>query len=332
MAITDDWLPNKLEKEAEELFPNVFKVLSTADVNSLIGGAAAVVASIGAKSGKSIDECAEWAGAIWFAYLWRQHRVVYNISTELSQALLAQAQSTDYGEELPANLLLNLPYTAIAFRLSPFSISFMDNGTREAVAYNEFTGWGIATACRAPDFGHPFPSLEVMLEHKNGKYAVFSLPVLEGKTIAECVEAAKAEWNDTGIAFNEADARGATFPALVAAQVVLYLQAENSDRQKRPIGQRKKGTHKTATKPEKVFDVGYRIASALRGYAYDADTAHRGGAHTGGTRRPHTRRGHWHHYWTGPRDGERQLILKWVAPTVIHPDGIDNQTTVVPVK
>ena len=31
----------------------------------------------------------------------------------------------------------------------------------------------------------------------------------------------------------------------------------------------------------------------------------------------HTRRAHWHHYWTGPRKGERQLILKWIAPTYV---------------
>ena len=33
--------------------------------------------------------------------------------------------------------------------------------------------------------------------------------------------------------------------------------------------------------------------------------------------RPHIRRGHWHHYWIGPRTGERKLILKWLHPLIV---------------
>lgn len=39
---------------------------------------------------------------------------------------------------------------------------------------------------------------------------------------------------------------------------------------------------------------------------------------SGGSVRPHVRRGHFHHYWTGPMDGERVLVLKWVAPTFVN--------------
>jgi len=30
--------------------------------------------------------------------------------------------------------------------------------------------------------------------------------------------------------------------------------------------------------------------------------------------RPHIRRGHWHGFWHGPRDGERQLKVRWLPP------------------
>ena len=30
--------------------------------------------------------------------------------------------------------------------------------------------------------------------------------------------------------------------------------------------------------------------------------------------RPHIRRGHWHGFWHGPRDGDRQLKLRWLPP------------------
>lgn len=31
----------------------------------------------------------------------------------------------------------------------------------------------------------------------------------------------------------------------------------------------------------------------------------------------HTRRAHWHHYWIGPKSGERKLILHWIAPVFV---------------
>lgn len=33
--------------------------------------------------------------------------------------------------------------------------------------------------------------------------------------------------------------------------------------------------------------------------------------------RPHVRRAHWHGFWTGPRLGEREFILKWIPPTMV---------------
>ena len=49
---------------------------------------------------------------------------------------------------------------------------------------------------------------------------------------------------------------------------------------------------------------------------------------------PHSRRGHWHHFWTGAKDKpeERKLVLKWVAPTMIHGDQPNETTTVVKIK
>ena len=31
-----------------------------------------------------------------------------------------------------------------------------------------------------------------------------------------------------------------------------------------------------------------------------------------------TRLAHWHHYWTGKQDGERSLVLHWIAPTIVN--------------
>lgn len=37
----------------------------------------------------------------------------------------------------------------------------------------------------------------------------------------------------------------------------------------------------------------------------------------GGSVRPHIRRAHWHHFWCGPRDGERELVCHWIPPTLV---------------
>lgn len=35
--------------------------------------------------------------------------------------------------------------------------------------------------------------------------------------------------------------------------------------------------------------------------------------------RTHVRRAHWHHYWVG--EGRARLVLKWLAPTIVNPNG-----------
>lgn len=82
----------------------------------------------------------------------------------------------------------------------------------------------------------------------------------------------------------------------------------------------------------KVKNVGFRIGATIR-KAKAASTAHTEEPGHGSKKSPHSRRGHWHHYWTGPRDGERKLVLKWVAPTFINADrGKPDTVVIYPVK
>lgn len=80
------------------------------------------------------------------------------------------------------------------------------------------------------------------------------------------------------------------------------------------------------------YDVGIRVGAALRKAA--RSEPHRSeGVGTGTAKRPHSRRGHWHHYWTGPMDRDRKLVLKWTAPTIIHPDAAQGDNIlIVPVN
>lgn len=105
------------------------------------------------------------------------------------------------------------------------------------------------------------------------------------------------------------------YPAELVANGVAYLCSTNADIIK-SYEPRKEPKRNNAKKRSQAIwhDVGYRIGSELRAYERYASERK---PHQGGTVRPHMRRAHWHHFWAGPRDGERRLILKWVAPIMV---------------
>ena len=104
--------------------------------------------------------------------------------------------------------------------------------------------------------------------------------------------------------------------ANLIANVIAYVCSKNADIcvSYRPSGKSRRKNVSRAT----WHDVGFRIGAELRQYERTkCDPC----PHQGGTVRPHMRRAHWHHYWTGPRGGDRQLVLKWIPPIAV---GIKN--------
>jgi hypothetical protein len=61
-----------------------------------------------------------------------------------------------------------------------------------------------------------------------------------------------------------------------------------------------------------IHECGFEWTDAYRKYRQATESRH-----LGGSVRPHVRRGHYHHFWTGPRDGERKLICHWIPPTLV---------------
>lgn len=68
-----------------------------------------------------------------------------------------------------------------------------------------------------------------------------------------------------------------------------------------------------------TWDVGLRMGAALR-RAYHAEQT---GAGTHAGPRPHIRRAHWHGYWRGPRDGDRDFSLRWMPPIPVNVETVD---------
>lgn len=97
---------------------------------------------------------------------------------------------------------------------------------------------------------------------------------------------------------------------------LLYISSKEADVRTVYVPQ-KNQTRKSRQTDCTVHDVGFRIAPQLaevrRVYEHE-----RQDGETGRHVAPHVRRGHWHGYWTGPRENPTGLEIKWIAPTVVN--------------
>lgn len=117
--------------------------------------------------------------------------------------------------------------------------------------------------------------------------------------------------------------------------LVIYICSANgeigdkkiSPQKPKPI-KTKKGKKLFPPKKVKVWDVGVRMGAQLRkarknlskDYNYKSNKE----INRQGTRkRPHIRKAHWHGYWTGPKNGEKKYIVKWIPPTLVNAEKND---------
>lgn len=266
--------------------------------------------------------CAELT-ALW---TWRRSKKVYSFDPELAASLAAQAEDVQDTDVLPCNLLMHLPYPCIYIK-APGVLEHTDG----FFAFIEY------------DTNHDRPELRIQWMCEDMQFTVPQvLHLLPGETIKECIlDTIHTTQENLGedIKLQDVDV-GIARVALSAIQLILYLLSDNAEVEKAPPTMERGRTEKNVTTIKKNQDkasqieeyrVGVRIGAALR-KAAARPNGRSNGSGIGGTKRSHTRRGHWHHYWTGPKEGERTLILKWTAPTIIHPEDTDDNVVVYPVK
>lgn len=103
--------------------------------------------------------------------------------------------------------------------------------------------------------------------------------------------------------------------------VVLYLCSEAAEISDRKNPARSPSPRRDAVRTPNaptVWETAVRLGQALRA----ARAAAADGSGTHAAPRPHIRRAHWHHFWTGPKAGERKLVLRWVHPVLVAGDAI----------
>lgn len=79
-----------------------------------------------------------------------------------------------------------------------------------------------------------------------------------------------------------------------------------------------------------ILEVGWRLGAQLAASRTAGEPTDDHGAPAGSGVAPHLRRAHWHSYWTGPRSDPdaRELVLRWVAPTLVAAQDAAVPTTV----
>lgn len=100
---------------------------------------------------------------------------------------------------------------------------------------------------------------------------------------------------------------------------LLYISSKEADVRTVYVPQ-KNQTRRSRQTDCTVHDVGFRIAPQLAEVrrVYEHEAKGQDGGKTGRHVAPHVRRGHWHGYWTGPRENPTGLEIKWVAPTIVN--------------
>lgn len=265
--------------------------------------------------------CAELT-ACW---AWRKNKVVYSFDSDLAAALADQANDVTDTDILPSELLMHLPYPCIYIK-APNLLEYMDG----------FFAW--------MDYDVNRNGAELRIQW------VFttldgSIPqvihIIPGATLKDCfLDTVQTTMEHADGMVDITQPAESSRIILTAMQLLLYLVADNADISDDVTPQIRVVNSSAAGKRKPWHDkasdvvgknVGVRIGAAFRRSSSRKPDSDRTG--TGSAKSPHMRRGHWHHYWRGPKNGNRELVLRWTAPTMIHAEiGDADNVIVYPVK
>jgi hypothetical protein len=255
------------------------------------------------------------------AIAWRPYKQIYTFSKELMDILIAQK---DVNMDIPVQVLQNLP-----FPCAYFDVPFEEN------LYGFFVHYDIR------EEGKLYLVMEFvskLAEDQIGYNGYLELEIKENTTIEDEIKRYSSRiWNSLPSHFSNAYGKGGTPSyqeqtqnalerASIVMQFILYICSDNAEidpdeRNKAVAKPKKAGKIKDAYREVRKNRCGKEFSVNVRKMLSSTKTSYAANPDSHGTpKSPHIRRGHWHHYWTGPRTGERTLILNWIAPTFVHPE------------
>lgn len=254
------------------------------------------------------------------AISWSPFKSVYRFDATVANELCTQALDG----QIPVQALLHMPEPCVFIEAA---VNFVDRHYDGFFAWLENdTGEGTATG------------MELRLLYVDRQQNAASFPVILRGTIDDSVQAlTQSAANRSAFAptINPAAIADAIRADVAAAiNLVLYLCSEEPDIN---------GEHtwrsrpRDATKPLKAavkWDVGLRVGNAIRRYKNEqaqkeVEEEKIRKRESRAAPRPHIRRAHWHHFWRGPKDGQRELILHWLPPVPVKTEWEQEQPVVI---
>lgn len=344
-SITDRDTPLRLVRRFERAFPGIYKELDFLqkgwrempdyDPRCELPIAAAYTWLVEKMQANDM-EAAQLAAGMTCCYLWQKNPVIYAYDPDLADMLYRQADENDDAQIVPWEIFLRLPYPCVYIKAP---------GMRDNV--DGFFVW-VEHDVNSGVLELRMQSLDTDMD----KSIPFALHLLPGATLADCLDDTRRvtqfnfrEYNDELSVpehIRQALLQDWTQMILRPLQLVLYLCAANSEIETRQVPRLVRPTSGNGpARPKKeckasdvaAFDIGVRIGASIRRAAQYNSPARVSEPGTGSPKRPHSRRGHWHHYWTGPHTGKRELVLKWTPPTFIHADDAGPAPVVqIPIK
>lgn len=259
---------------------------------------------------------------------WRITQGIYRFDPDLYAALIATPLSGD----LPDELLYRLPAWGVYVETP--GLTFDGRPLIGVYAHLD----------HAPHDGHTelrlvldsesdlrlFP-VPIRLGHGSLQNAVRALSAIACEKMERHFPEKREFFADT----ETQDAQDARDLAPILA-LLLYLCADEADYERPPrprtVHTQKHGRLMAAPENARVWPVGERIGAALRQARERTDATPGDTPPTErASPRPHWRRAHWHTFWTGPRDGERGVRVKWLPPIPVNLDGRDLPAVIHPV-
>lgn len=253
---------------------------------------------------------------------WRLHKQIYNFAPEMEKILFEQAEDC----KIPVEILKNLPFPCLYIEINTedFAKGFFFSFEND-IQTNE---------------------IEIrflFLEEHDDKILPLACPIhiIDNGTLSDGLEKTMNK------IYENANCSGASKEVIEdimklqndvferikkCLQLILYICSQNKEMEEDEIQKRIyrkpsssryiKDKYREVQKWNMGVETSERIRKLARNsvrYQYSKEE-HREGS----SKSPHVRRGHWHHFWTGSRKGERKLILKWVAPMFINADDNKN--------
>jgi hypothetical protein len=262
--------------------------------------AAAFALVSGGGAGRVAPQKAPDIGRLGALAAWRPTKQIYRFDPELASILVSSPLAGD----LPCELLRRLPAWCVYVE-SP--VELQKQAIMGFFAHIEF------------DPKHKREELRLLCDMDNG--TLLPIPLHLGNWGLERALDEMVAASGYGFAQPMFDARFVTTLAGMVS-LLLYLCAEDAD-YVRPAWPRpsrtRRGEKLFAAQHPVTLDVGLRMGSALR--RHRAQTREPPCGDSGQARsRPigHVRSAHFHCFWRGPRDGERELFVKWLPPIGVN--------------